>query len=243
MLSLSSLRRVAVARVAVACAVTSGAAVGAACGPDPAALVDIDHRRPEPAQADGADAATDDAPPSTEHAGSGSGSSDGDGKGADDAGASASHDGAAEAGNAGSVFTGAPAYVETLGTSARNTTGHTTNPDGNAAGTACLTCHQVGGAATPFLVAGTLWADAAGTLAAAKVEVRVRDATGASLVTYSDGDGNFFLARGDAGAIAAPARAGIRTAANQQPMGNVINNGDCNACHQAAGSPGRLHLL
>jgi cytochrome c553 len=136
------------------------------------------------------------------------------------------------------AFTGAPAYVATLGTSARNAK-HTNG--GNPAGTACLTCHDGQRGVTEFLFGGTVWMDATATTPAAHVEVRVLGANGTGQSAYSDTDGNFFFARAANPALSAPARAGLRDSASTHLMSNLISEGNCNECHRAGGQ-GLMHM-
>ena len=70
-------------------------------------------------------------------------------------------------------FSGAPAYVNTLGPSARKTAHPFTND--NPAGRACFNCHGDLGNATPMAFGGTVYTTAGGTTGAARVEVRVKD--------------------------------------------------------------------
>jgi hypothetical protein len=170
--------------------------------------------------------------------GSPSPSSDG-GVVAHDGGSPASNDGAAppppatgDAGGPVNAFTGAPAYVATLGPSARNARHAGLNP----AGSACLSCHDGQKGVVAFLFGGTVWKDANATAPASSVEVRVLDASGVALHAYSDGDGNFFFpATPQTTKLAAPAHAGLRDATSTRTMTNLINDADCNGCHRSGG--------
>jgi len=137
--------------------------------------------------------------------------------------------------SAGGVFADAGAYTPTLGPSARNA--KHTGLDGNAAGQACLSCHdgQTKGNVVEFLFAGTLWTTPAATTPLPMAEVRVIEATGNPLVVHTDGDGNFFFPRGTRGPLASPAHGGARDAKGAELMTNVFNDGDCNSCHRAGG--------
>ncbi len=86
--------------------------------------------------------------------------------------AAAPPDAAAPLNNA---FTGAPAYVATLGRNARkNDHGN----GGNPAKLACLTCHRAGGDGPRWFAGGTVFANVQGTTPAPRVEVRFSDAAG-----------------------------------------------------------------
>jgi hypothetical protein len=154
----------------------------------------------------------------------------------EDAGADA--DASVDAGPPPNAFSGAPAYVATLGPSARKNA-HNFGQNGSPAGRACLNCHDGDGRAPEFAFGGTVYRDAAGAQAAARVEVRVRDQNGKAVSAYSDNDGNFFFPLNPNGDLAFPAHAGIRNASGTKLMGSTVNNGNCNACHNA-GAAGRL---
>ena len=72
-----------------------------------------------------------------------------------------------------------------------------------------------------------------------QAEVRVRDAQGHAVSAYTDADGNFYVLAGTT--LVAPWHAGARDATGTMLMTNVINDGNCNSCHTAAGQ-GRLVL-
>ena len=101
-----------------------------------------------------------------------------------------------------------------------------------------------GGGAPRFFAGGSVFKDAAGTMPAAQVEVRFRDAAGKSLSAYTDATGSFFVRQTTATAagIALPALVGARDAALTKLMTATIANGDCNsaACH--GGAQGRVHV-
>jgi hypothetical protein len=134
-------------------------------------------------------------------------------------------------------FTGAPAYVSTLGPSARKTAHPFTND--NPAGRACFNCHGDNGAATPMAFGGTVYTSAAGTTAAARVEVRVKDKDGKAISAWSDADGNFYFLVNPNGDLNLPGHAGIRNAKGNKVMSGTIADGNCNGCHNANGA-GRL---
>jgi hypothetical protein len=132
------------------------------------------------------------------------------------------------------AFTGAPAYVATLGPSARSNRHTPANP----AGQPCMNCHDGSrGGVRQLLFAGTVYKDAAGKTPAPRVEIRVRDAQGNGLTAYSDNDGNFFLERGARAPLAVPARAGARDLEDTRIMNNLMSEGDCNSCHKTGSLP------
>lgn len=134
-------------------------------------------------------------------------------------------------------FAGAPAYVNTLGPSARKTAHPFTND--NPVGKACFNCHGDNGAATPMAFGGTVYGNAAGTAVAARVEVRVKDQDGKAISAWSDADGNFYFFVNPNGDLNLPGHAGIRNAKGNKVMSGTIANGNCNGCHDANGA-GRL---
>lgn len=148
---------------------------------------------------------------------------------------------AADAATAVTAFTGAGAYVATSGPS---TIKDAHGGNGNPSKLACQGCHGAGGGAPRFFAGGSVFKDAAGTMPAAQIEVRFRDAAGKSLSAYTDATGSFFVRQTTATAagIALPARVGARDAAITKLMTATIANGDCNsaACH--GGAQGRVHV-
>jgi hypothetical protein len=143
------------------------------------------------------------------------------------------------------VFADAGAYVPTLGPSSDNAA-HTPSP--NPAGQDCMSCH---GATPPkgggggdngdapkiaqFVFAGTVWNSPTGGAAQPSAEVRVVQANGSQLVSYTDQNGNFFFLQTASGPLVPPASAGVRDATNAISMTNVFNDGDCNSCHRLGG--------
>lgn len=135
------------------------------------------------------------------------------------------------------AFEGAAAYASTLGASARKA-GHNfagATPVTNPAGRPCFNCHGTAGGPRAFAFAGTVYKDAAGTQPAPRVEVRVLDANGKALSTFTDADGNFFLPRAG-NAVAFPARSGTRDADTTRLMVAGLAEGNCNGCHRPAGA-------
>jgi hypothetical protein len=163
-----------------------------------------------------------------------------DGSGTD-AGAKDAAGDAADAATAITAFTGAGAYVATTGPS---TIKGAHGGNGNPSKLACQGCHGAGGGAPRFFAGGSVFKDAAGTMPAAQVEVRFRDAAGKSVSAFTDATGSFYVRQSTATAagIALPALVGARDAAATKLMSATIANGDCNssACH--GGAQGRVHV-
>jgi hypothetical protein len=134
-------------------------------------------------------------------------------------------------------FTGAPAYVSTLGPSARKTQHPFTND--NPQGRQCLSCHDGNGNAPAMAFGGTVYTTAAGGTGAARVEVRVKDQDGKAISAWSDADGNFYFLVNPNGDLNLPGHAGIRNAKGNKVMSGTVANGNCNGCHNANGA-GRL---
>lgn len=134
-------------------------------------------------------------------------------------------------------FTGAPAYVNTLGASARKTQHPFTND--NPAGRACFNCHGDNGSAPAMAFGGTVYTTAAGGAGSARVEVRVKDKDGKAISAWSDADGNFYFFVNPNGDLNLPGHAGIRNAKGSKVMSGTIADGNCNGCHNANGA-GRL---
>jgi len=94
---------------------------------------------------------------------------------------------------------------------------------------ACLTCHKPGGRGTPFLFAGTIFADKAASRGAADVEIRVMDAKGVATAVHTDADGNFW-AKGTT-PLSKPVKVGARNAQTAHVQRDATATGDCNSCH------------
>ncbi|CAN5924199.1 hypothetical protein BH11MYX4_BH11MYX4_63050 [soil metagenome] len=157
-------------------------------------------------------------------------------------GTSGGDGGGGDAAPAESPFTGAPAYVPTTG---RNTFKPGEHPGtGNPSKRACFDCHGGSGPGPDFFAAGSVFKDAAGTMAAPQVEIRLRDGAGNAVSTYSDTLGNFVVtaqAASKAG-ITFPLHAGARNAATTNLMSAAAPNGNCNntSCH--GGAQGWIHV-
>jgi len=136
------------------------------------------------------------------------------------------------------AFTDAPAYTAKLGGNARKN--DHPFPNGNPAKQNCLEsqCHGPGGEGPLFLTGGTVFKDVAGTMPAPSVEVRLRDATGKAISTYTDNDGNFYAK----GTLAFPVLTGVRDGQTVRLMSGAIANGGCNAATCHAGAQGPIHV-
>jgi hypothetical protein len=100
-------------------------------------------------------------------------------------------------------------------------------------------CHGPAGQETPFLIAGTVFKDYAGTIPYVGVEVRVQDANGKIMTTYSRQNGNFYIG---GGALALPAIVAARDGTTTRPMVTQLTTaqmGSCASagCHVVGGSP------
>lgn len=119
-------------------------------------------------------------------------------------------------------FAGAPAY-------AAPSPGDTAHHPGED----CMGCHKSSGPS--FFIAGTVYADYAGT-ALAGAEIRVVDTNNHAASAYSDAAGNFYIKTGTTNLVL-PAIVGVRTAAfpKGRPMITQLTGamGSCNqvACH------------
>lgn len=154
-----------------------------------------------------------------------------------DAGAGASDSGPAPAPAPATAFTGAPAYVATTGTTSIRGA-HGAFPNNDPAKQNCLGCHN------DFFAGGTVYKDAAGTMPAAQVEVRVRSANGNAVRAYTDAVGNFFITKTAAttAGVTLPALVGARNATVTKPMASMISSGACNTSGCHAGNQGWAHV-
>ena len=115
----------------------------------------------------------------------------------------------------------------------------------NPAGQNCLSCHAKGGdAGTTFTMAGTVYGpDDAGL---GGVEVRVKEADGTSIASYTNAEGNFYYLAAVGEPIEAGALSGVRNAASVQTMPDPLANGMQGSCNQSGtchgGTTGHIHL-
>jgi len=113
-------------------------------------------------------------------------------------------------------------------------------------GQPCLLCHQPGGAASPFTVAGTVYMTATAQKSVANVTVLVFDSTSAMFTTTTNCAGNFF-ARPDDYTPVYPIWATLRAGRIQRDMNSPAHReGSCAGCHTAAvgpTSPGPVYLI
>jgi len=140
------------------------------------------------------------------------------------------------------VFAGAPAYTAKSG---KNSIQFGDHPGfGDPAKQPCMKCHDAGGKGPRWFVGGTVFKDKAASAAAAQVEVRVQDAAGKSLSTYSDSLGNFFITQQAAtsAGLSFPLSVGVRNATGTKLMGDTIPSGDCNSSSCHGGSQGFIYV-
>jgi hypothetical protein len=107
-------------------------------------------------------------------------------------------------------------------------------------GQACIACHAADGGPT-FTLAGTLYADLAGTMPLAGATILVTDASGATTEVVTQQNGNFWTND----PLAFPVRVSATRCPDTTPMiGTVAAPGDCNSggCHAAGGATGPIHL-
>src|SRR4029079_17872811 len=95
-------------------------------------------------------------------------------------------------------------------------------------GQACLTCHDGGTADAPlWTLAGTLYADGAGTTPLPGGTIIVTDNTGAEIKIISGDNGNFFTSQ----TIVFPVHIKASRCPDERPMNNAQSIGDCNSRH------------
>jgi hypothetical protein len=178
--------------------------------------------------------------------GTGNGTGNGDGTGGgNDAGTGGTPDaGPADTGGGPkNAFTGAPAFAsKPVATSAKQS--HTANAVGVIPGkaTACVDCHKLGGASpAPFLAAGTVFTDTAGTTPAVDYEVRFVDSKGAAFSAHTDADGNFWI-NPPLAAATGPFITGVRNATAVKPMITQAGDGNCSSASCHGGATGPVHI-
>lgn len=112
-------------------------------------------------------------------------------------------------------------------------------PNGNHnAGLACLTCHDGQGLAPLWTLAGTLYDSRQGTAPVSAATITVTDALGVELQLVTATNGNFYTSA----AITFPVTVSASKCPDTQAMGGQPGVGDCNGCHTANASQGRIHL-
>jgi len=159
------------------------------------------------------------------------GGATGSGDGGTTGGGGQADGGADSGGGSTDVFGSAPAYVATLGPSARKS--DHPFPNGSPAGQACFDCHS------NKMFGGTVYADAAGTQPLAKAEVGVVDSAGVLHTAFTDQDGVFYITSKTK--LGAPAKAAVRDATTVATMASSVTSGNCTSCHD--GNPtARIHL-
>jgi hypothetical protein len=114
-----------------------------------------------------------------------------------------------------------------------------TVPFGNHnAGAACLGCHTGQGAAPRWTLAGTLYDSRDGTAPISAATILVVDAAGVEHRLITASNGNFYTSA----AITFPVRVTASKCPDAHSMGAQIGDGNCNGCHTANSSQGRIHL-
>lgn len=115
-----------------------------------------------------------------------------------------------------------------------------TLPNGNHnAGLACRSCHNGSTVGAPtWTIAGTLYDSKAGTAPVAGATILVRDANGVERKLITASNGNFYTAE----AVAFPVTVAASKCPDTKAMTGTPGDGDCNNCHTANSSQGRIHL-
>jgi hypothetical protein len=110
-------------------------------------------------------------------------------------------------------------------------------------GQPCMNCHapSAPGLAPDFVLAGTLFVDAAGSAPKPNATIVVTDANGARFELPSADNGNFWSA--DA-TIVFPVTVSASLCPETRPMITPVAAGDCNAsgCHALGAPTGRIYL-
>ncbi len=96
-------------------------------------------------------------------------------------------------------------------------------------GSDCLACHSAGGSATPWTVAGTVYAAGA---AVAGANVRITDSAGSTFGLRTNRAGNFYTAE----SVAFPLRVCVERGGAADCMESVVSQGSCNTCHGPEGA-------
>lgn len=134
----------------------------------------------------------------------------------------------APAGDAKTVFTGAPAYASGPVASTAAAAHAAKKLPALTKDTACLSCHKTGGSAPSFVFGGTVFTADDGKTGLADAELRFVDDKGNASSAHSDADGNFWL-KGPSVTVET-GKAGARKAAVAKAM-DVPASGNCNECH------------
>ena len=108
------------------------------------------------------------------------------------------------------------------------------------AGKACLNCHDGGGGAPRFTLAGTLYGPG-GTAALSAARIVVGDASGAVFKLATASNGNFYTSQTIVWPATVAASMCPDTTAMQASLASSAQ-GNCNSCHGTAGSAGKIHL-
>jgi hypothetical protein len=101
----------------------------------------------------------------------------------------------------------------------------------------CLECHNGQDPAAPiYTLAGTVFKDAAGTIPKTHATVVVFDANGNVVRIPTTANGNFYTSA----QLTPPYYTAVSQCPTTVPMQTNFVDGDCNSCHGATGSPGRI---
>ncbi|MEZ4220485.1 MAG: hypothetical protein R3B13_06095 [Polyangiaceae bacterium] len=105
-------------------------------------------------------------------------------------------------------------------------------------GHACIACHDQG-EGPRFDVAGTVYGgehEANACYGFAGAQIILHDATGRTVTLDANSAGNFSYR----GTLTFPLQAEVAYGGASRAMAGQITDGDCNGCHSASGTPGRI---
>jgi hypothetical protein len=115
----------------------------------------------------------------------------------------------------------------------------TTLPFGNHnSGAACLGCHTGQSAAPRWTLAGTLFDSRQGTAPLPGATISIVDAAGVELTLVTASNGNFYTQQ----PLTFPVTVSASKCPDTKAMTGKPGSGDCNSCHTANASQGRIHL-
>jgi len=104
-------------------------------------------------------------------------------------------------------------------------------------GAACIACHLTN-AGPDFTLAGTLYTSKAGTATLAGATVIVVDAAGDEVRLVTKTNGNFYTTQ----QLTFPVKVRASRCPDSAAMTAGAPAGDCNGCHTASATQGRIHL-
>jgi hypothetical protein len=103
----------------------------------------------------------------------------------------------------------------------------------------CLECHNGQQAGAPiFTLGGTAYADEDGTIPLVGATVIVIDGDGNVVKLPTQQNGNFYTSA----QLSPPYVTAVSQCPDNVPMITNFSDGDCNSCHGAVGSPGRVYF-